>query len=259
LEIRSATVDYFSQHFTSDNWDRPKLDGIAFPRHVDEENRGLVQPFGVDEIEQVVMDSDGNKSPGPDGFNFAFVKSMWSVLKGEIRIMFDQFHGIRTLPKSFTSYFVGLIPKINSPFSLGDFRSISLLGSLYKIVAKVLTARLARVMDRLVAPTQSTFLKERQLVDGVVVVNEVVDMAKRSGRSCLILKVDFEKAYDSVEWSFLAYMMDRFGFMLIGRIGSRLVFSRVVCQSLLTEVLQRKLIFNGVLNKGTLLPLFCFF
>jgi hypothetical protein len=259
LEIRSATVDYFSQHFTSDNWDRPKLDGIAFPRHVDEENRGLVQPFGVDEIEQVVMDSDGNKSPGPDGFNFAFVKSMWSVLKGEIRIMFDQFHGIRTLPKSFTSYFVGLIPKINSPFSLGDFRSISLLGSLYKIVAKVLTARLARVMDRLVAPTQSTFLKERQLVDGVVVVNEVVDMAKRSGRSCLILKVDFEKAYDSVEWSFLAYMMDRFGFMLIGRIGSRLVFSRVVCQSLLTEVLQRKLIFNGVLNKGTFLPLFCFF
>jgi hypothetical protein len=44
------------------------------------------------------------------------------------------------------------------------------------------------------------------------VVNEVVDMAKRSGRSCLIFKVDFEKAYDSVEWSFLDYMLDRFGF-----------------------------------------------
>jgi hypothetical protein len=137
---------------------------------------------------------------------------MWNLIKGEIRILFDQFHGIGTLPKSFTSYFVALIPKINSPFSLGDFRPISLLGCLYKIAAKVLTARLARVMDRLVAPTQSAFLKGRQLVDGVVIVNEVVDLAKRTGRNCLIFKVDFEKAYDSVEWSFLDYMLERFGF-----------------------------------------------
>jgi hypothetical protein len=160
------------------------------------------------------MESDCNKSPGPNGFNFAFVKAMWSLIKGEIRIMFDQFHGIGMLPKSFSSYFVALIPKINSPFALGDFRPISLLGCLYKIVAKVLTARLARVMDKLVAPTQSAFLKGRQLVDGVVVVYEVVDMAKRTGQSCLIFKVDFEKAYDSVEWSFLEYMLDRFGFFV---------------------------------------------
>jgi hypothetical protein len=166
----------------------------------------------LEEIEVVVKDSDGNKSPGPDGFNFTFVKAVWSLIKGEIRIMMDQFHGVELLPKSFTSFFVALIPKINSPFSLGDFRPISLLGCLYKIVAKVLTSRLAQVMDQLVAPTQSAFLKGRQLVDGVVVVNEVVDMAKRTGQSCFIFKVDFEKAYDSVEWSFLEYMLVRFGF-----------------------------------------------
>jgi hypothetical protein len=91
--------------------------------------------------------------PGPDGFNFAFVKAFWRIIKGEIRIMFDQFHGIGTLPHSFSSYFVTLIPKVNSPFSLGDFRPILLLGCLYKIVAKVLTAWLARVMDGLVAST----------------------------------------------------------------------------------------------------------
>jgi hypothetical protein len=63
-----------------------------------------------------------------------------------------------------------------------------------------------------VASTQSAFLKGRQLVDGVVVVNEVVDLAKRTSRSCLNFKVDFEKAYDSVEWSFLDHMLGRFGF-----------------------------------------------
>jgi hypothetical protein len=137
-------VEYFTHLFTADHWPRPNLDGIAFPRIEEEANSGLVVPFSMEEIEKVVMENDGNKSPGPDGFNFAFLKAMWSLIKGEIRIMFDKFHGIGSLPQSFTSYFVALIPKINSPFALQDFRPISLLGCLYKIVAKVLTARLAR-------------------------------------------------------------------------------------------------------------------
>ncbi|CAJ2638160.1 unnamed protein product [Trifolium pratense] len=67
-------------------------------------------------------------------------------------------------------------------------------------------------MDTLIPNTQSAFLKGRQLVEGVVVVNEVIDFAKKSGKECLILKVDFEKAYDSVDWGFLEYMLGRFGF-----------------------------------------------
>ncbi|MCI39297.1 RNA-directed DNA polymerase (Reverse transcriptase), partial [Trifolium medium] len=62
-------------------------------------------------------------------------------------------------------------------------------------------------MNPLIAPNQSAFIKRRNLVDGVLVVNEVVDLAKRSGKECLIFKVDFEKAYDSVDWGFLEYML----------------------------------------------------
>jgi hypothetical protein len=126
--------------------------------------------------------------------------------------MFDQFHGIGTLPKCLLSYFVALIPKVPLPFNLGDFRPISFLSCLYKIIAKVLTNRLAKVMSPLIAHTQSAFIKGRNLVDGVLVVNEVVDLAKKFEKDCLIFKVDFEKAYDSVEWSFLEYMLRRFGF-----------------------------------------------
>jgi hypothetical protein len=67
-------------------------------------------------------------------------------------------------------------------------------------------------MDSLVAQTQSAFLKGRNLVDGVLVINELVDLAKRKNKQCLIFKVDFEKAYDSVDWGFLEYMLRRFGF-----------------------------------------------
>jgi hypothetical protein len=79
-------------------------------------------------------------------------------------------------------------------------------------VAKVLATRLAKVLGELIPKTQSAFLKGRQLVEGVVVVNEVIDFAKKARKNCLIFKVDFEKAYDSVDWGFLDYMLGRFGF-----------------------------------------------
>jgi hypothetical protein len=210
--IRQEVVRFFKSQFHSSQWARPQPAGIQFPSLSAEENLMLIQPFFLEEIEDVINDCDGNKSPGPDGFNFNFVKAFWSVMKVEMRILFHQFHGNATLPKSFSSYFVAIIPKVNSPLSLGEYRPISLLGCLYKIVAKVLAKRLSKVMNSLVASTQSAFLKERYLVDGVMIVNEIVDLAKKSGRGCLILKVDFENAYDSVEWSFLDYMLERFGF-----------------------------------------------
>jgi hypothetical protein len=189
------------------------LDGVVFPVISEGENVMLTAPFCWEEIEGVVMNSDGNKSPGPDEFNFAFLKKFWYLLKGEVRILFDQFFSNANLPKGLLSYFITLIPKVACPSSLGEFRPISLLGCIYKLIAKVLAARLAKVMDSVVASTQSAFVKGRNLVDGVMVVNEVIDFAKKSGRACFVLKVDFEKAYDSVDWGFLEYMLRRFGFV----------------------------------------------
>jgi hypothetical protein len=123
--------------------------------------------------------------------------------------LFDQFHGNGVLPKGMLAYFVALIPKVSSPMALKDFQPISLLGSLYKVLAKVLARRLAGVMDSIISLSQSAFLKGRNLVDGVLVINEVVDHAKKRKSDCLIFKVDFEKAYDLVDWGFLEYMMGR--------------------------------------------------
>jgi hypothetical protein len=211
-EIIGEVVNYFTSHFSSTFWIRPTINGVLFPAISGEENRALEEPFSLGEIEEVVKVSDGNKSPGPDGFNFAFVKKFWSLIKGEVRIMFDQFHGNASLPNGLLSYFITLIPKVPNPTALGDFRPISLLGCLYKLIAKVLAGRLSKVMNSVVSNSQTAFLKGRHLVDGVVVINEIVDLAKKFGRECLIFKVDFEKAYDSVDWGFLEYMLRRFNF-----------------------------------------------
>jgi len=132
LEVREAVVNYFRSHVSS-TWDQPKLDGVNFARLEEVENILMVAPFSLLEIEAVVLKSEGNKSLGPDGFNFAFIKAFWYLLKGNIRLMFDQFHGNEVLPKSFLSYFVALIPKIDK---LKDYRPNSLLGCLYKVTGK---------------------------------------------------------------------------------------------------------------------------
>jgi hypothetical protein len=115
----------------------------------------------MEEIELVVKESDGDKCPGPDGFNFAFFKEFWYLMKNEVRIFFDQFHGNEELLRCLLSYFVTLIPKLKSPSSLKEFRPISLLGCLYKILAKVLAGRLSKVMNLVIFKAQSAFLNGR--------------------------------------------------------------------------------------------------
>lgn len=80
--------------------------------------------------------------------------------------------------------------------SLGDFRPISLVGCHYKLVARLLASRLGSVLDNIITQNQSSFIWGRHLVDGVVVVNGVVDFAKKKGRECMVFKVDFGKACD---------------------------------------------------------------
>lgn len=80
-----------------------------------------------------------------------------------------------------------------------EYRPISLIGCLYKIGAKLLASRSKTVLTNVISPCQTTFLPKRQILDGVVIANETPDLVKRRKGKCLLLKVDFEKAYDSVD------------------------------------------------------------
>jgi hypothetical protein len=124
----------------------------------------------------------------------------------------NEFHGSAALPKEFTASFLTLIPKKDHPQALSDYRPICLVTSMYKILSKILAGRLKIVLGKLISNVQSTFIPNRQILDGVLVVNELIDLAKRRKDKCLLFKVDFERAYDTVNWQFLDYMMRRMGF-----------------------------------------------
>jgi hypothetical protein len=84
MEVKRVVKEYFVNHVSSSFWECPTIDGVPFDMFSEEENRRLVAPFLLEEIEVVVAESEGDKSPGPDGFNFAFVKRFRYFMKDEV-------------------------------------------------------------------------------------------------------------------------------------------------------------------------------
>ncbi|GJT40402.1 RNA-directed DNA polymerase, eukaryota [Tanacetum coccineum] len=101
------------------------------------------------------------------------------------------------------SSFVALIPKVLDPKVVSDYRPISLIGSLYKVVTKILASRLSLVISDLISDVQTAFLPNRQILDGPFIINEILARCKLKKQQAMIFKVDFAKAYDSVRWDYL--------------------------------------------------------
>lgn len=110
------------------------------------------------------------------------------------------------------STFFSLIPKKDRSLKIKDFRLISFVTSIYKIMTKLLSRRLGEILGDTISEAHCAFVGGRQLIDAALVANEVVDDLRRRGRRGLILQLDFEKAYDRVNWRFLYLVMDRKGF-----------------------------------------------
>jgi len=158
-------------------------------------------------VKQAVWNCDSCKSPGPDGVNFGFIKEFWNLLKDDLLRFMVEFHRNGKLTKGLNSTFIALIPKVSSPQRLNDFRPISLVGILYKILAKVLANRLWSVIGNVVSKSQSAFVKGKHILDGILIANEAVNEATQLKKELHLFKVDFEKAYDSVDLNYLDSVM----------------------------------------------------
>ena len=161
---------------------------------------------------KAINDIPSDKAPGPDGFPILFYKFFCNVLKKDLINMFNDFYGRNLQLGRFNFANVILLHKKVGANTLGDFRPISLINGSLKIISKVLANRLSKVMNNLIDNSQTTFIKGRNITDGVAVVHEYINFCCKNNTTCAILKLDFAKAFDSVGWCFLNEMLLARGF-----------------------------------------------
>jgi len=197
-KVKEMVWDFYRNKMSATEDIGVRLDNVVFKEISESENRFLSDPFDEKEIKESIWNCGSHKSPGPDGVTFNFIKNNWSFLEKEMYGAVKFFHKEGKIPKGCNASFITLIPKSENPQSLEEYRPISLVGCLYKILTKVLANRIKKVIGSVIDVSQSAFLSNSGLLDSVLVMNEVVDDLKMRRKSGVIVKLDFEKAYDSV-------------------------------------------------------------
>jgi hypothetical protein len=213
--LKSYITNYYKGLFGSPeegnfSMDETRIDDIL--QVSIEENNLLTAPYSEEEVKKAVFQMENNKALGPDGFPTEFYQKFWEVIKVDLLELFSFLHSGQLELFRLNFGEIILLPKVNKAERIQQYRPICLLNVSFKIFTKVATIRLNTVADHIVRPSQTAFMQGRNILDGVAILNETVHELHSKKLNGVILKIDFEKAYDKVKLSFLQQTLRMKGF-----------------------------------------------
>ncbi|XP_013690321.2 uncharacterized protein LOC106394286 [Brassica napus] len=215
-QMGKTATDYFDKLFTSHASNEVMDFLTGLPARVSENmNQNLIKEVSEAEVRAAVFSIKTSSAPGSDGMNGLFFQEYWSIIGVEIVKEIKAFFVTGVFPLEWNFTQICLIPKITNPTTMVDLRPISLCSVLYKIVAKILVARLKPMLEHIVSPTQSAFIPERLISDNIIIAHEMVHGLRaheRIAKEFMAIKTDMSKAYDRIEWNYLEGLMMALGF-----------------------------------------------
>ncbi|XP_074315728.1 uncharacterized protein LOC141651938 [Silene latifolia] len=196
------------------------LDDLDIPSLSPADCSTLSTPFTEVDVLNVVRSMDGSKSPGPDGITPRFYQVFWPQIGHLVSAAILHFLNSGVMLKEWNQTHIILIPKVEHPELVTQYRPISLCNVIYRIASKCLANRLKLVIPSIISDSQQAFVPGRLMTDSCLVAHEVLHYINKTtkGSNCFaVLKLDMNKAFDRVSWSFLMMVMKRMGFPIFWR------------------------------------------
>lgn len=160
------------------------------------------------EIATALKTTKNEKSPGPDGIPYEFYKSFWNIIKHPLTEVYNNIYIQGSLTNSMKTALVTLIPKKGDKSELKNWRPISLLNSDYKLLSKVISARLKYKLVNLISPEQKCGIPNRRIEEVHLNIAAVLTDSMKNSKPVTILTIDQSKAFDKVNQTFLFEAMD---------------------------------------------------
>ncbi|GJW64167.1 retrovirus-related pol polyprotein from transposon TNT 1-94 [Tanacetum coccineum] len=177
--VKSDFLVHFLNRFAKPDPSRIRID-FLFPNHLPSaQDEEMERSVSYDEIKQVVWDCATNKSPGLDDFSFEFFCKYWNIVDHDVVGKVNAFFVSGSFSRGCNSSFIALIPK-KQDVKVVDFRPISLIGSIYKIVSRILVNRLSFVIVDIISKVQLDFVSNRKILDGPFILNELISWCERN-------------------------------------------------------------------------------
>lgn len=180
--------------------------------HLTEAERSMLAALPTEkEIEEVLFSLPANKAPGVDGVSAEAMRKTWPHMKKFYVSMVHKFWEEGVLAETVTEGMIRLIPKAVNKMELKDWRPLTMLTTDYKIIARILAGRLQLLLQKIILPQQTGFIKGRHMLDNVLTLWMAQDAARTRKHPGMFVKLDFEKAYDRVEHDYLWDTMAKCG------------------------------------------------
>ena len=206
--IQEICVDYFSELLGSPVsqplFIQSDLDLLFDFKCSEDQVSRFKKGFSPADIREAFFSLPKNKTGGPDGYSAEFFTTLWSVIGPEVTEAIMEFFRTGKLLKQWNSANLVLIPKKPNVSLPSDFRPISCLNTVYKVISKLLATRLKEVLPLMISKSQSAFLPGRLLAENVLLATDLVNEYNSQSLSPRgMLKVDLRKAFDNVRWDFI--------------------------------------------------------
>ncbi|GLT60154.1 hypothetical protein SLA2020_329350 [Shorea laevis] len=211
-ELRNLVVNFFKTLYSSSEQVLDPMTVMNSPQYgrlSAEQYQQLIIPICDEEIQKSIFSMDPYKAPGDDGFQPIFFQANWDIIGASVCSFIKTAFQQGSFDKDLNITLLCIIPKVEHPERLNQLCPISLCNVVVKAIMKVMVNRIKPFLTSIISPTQSSFIPGRGCHDNIIIVQEAIHSLKNcKGRvGNFAMKIDLEKAYDRIEWSFLEWVL----------------------------------------------------